>query len=424
MFDSKMDINALCGTIEERQGELFELLASLVKINSESHKSHGNEETLARYLDKLSRELGLDTEVYSPLSLEGFKELPDYMEGRGLESRYNLSAVWRGEKDENALMLMAHTDTVEIGDPLNWERDALSGEILDGKIFGRGACDDKYALATIIFVIKLLKELGFEPKKNLVFAAYCDEEYGGSHGALAAVLKDPCKMIVNMDGRENQIWHCGSGGGEFKYVYHTAAPADSAKTAATALPIVLDVIEGFAERRRAELRENRFYRDTIIPDTALRYMGIRAGNAGMDLGVGEVHFVYYTDKTKEEIYAELSELEAVLRERLLPLGLIGDGFKPATRFFHYVHSEPDTEEIRTMVEASKEAIGVEPIVCGSCLSDLSVISKYGSSHAFAYGCGRDFSKKGGAHQPNEFMECESLVRYAKVIAACVVRVLG
>jgi acetylornithine deacetylase/succinyl-diaminopimelate desuccinylase-like protein len=63
-------------------------------------------------------------------------------------------------------------------------------------------------------------------------------------------------------------------------------------------------------------------------------------------------------------------------------------------------------------------------VCGSCLSDLSVISKYGSSKAFAYGCGRDFSKKGGAHQPNEFMECDSLLRYAKTIAAYVVRVLG
>ena len=239
MSDFKMDINALCGKIEERQGELFELLSSLVKINSESHKSHGNEETLARYLATLCDGLGLESEVYSPLSLEGFKEHPDYMEGRGLESRYNLSAVWRGAENENALMLMAHTDTVEIGDRANWESDPLSGEIRDGMIFGRGACDDKYALATIIFVIKLLKEAGFEPKRNLVFAAYCDEEYGGSHGALAAVLKDPCKRIVNMDGRENQIWHCGSGGGEFKYIFHTKDCVDSAKPAAEALPRVL-----------------------------------------------------------------------------------------------------------------------------------------------------------------------------------------
>ncbi len=419
-----MNEQYICKLIEEKKEELFELLSSLVKINSESHKSNGNEENIARYISSLCERLGLESEVYSPLSLEGFTDHPDYMAGRGLENRYNVSAVWRGAVSENELMLMAHTDTVEIGDRANWESDPLSGEIKDGKIFGRGACDDKYALATIIFVIKLLKEIGFEPKKNLVFAAYCDEEYGGSHGALAAVLKDPCKKIVNMDGRENQIWHCGSGGGEFKYVYHTKDTADSARAAADAIPTVLGVLDEFASRRRAELKQNKFYAETIIPDTSLRYMGIRAGNAGMDLGVGEVHFIYYTDKTRDVIMSELSEMEKLLAERLLPLGIIGDGFKPATRFFHYVFAEPDCEEIKEMVEASEEAIGVTPTVCGSCLSDLSVISKYGSSKAFAYGCGRDFSKKGGAHQPNEFMECESLVRYAKTIATYVMRVLG
>ena len=410
--------------IEKRKDELFELLSSLVKINSESFKSHGNEENLARHIDSLCKSLGLESEVYSPLDIPDFENHPDYMEGRGLENRYNVSAIWKGSEDKNGLMLMAHTDTVGIGSLENWEGDPLSGEIKDGKIFGRGACDDKYALATILFVIKLLKEEGFTPKENLVFAAYCDEEYGGSHGALASVLKTPCERIVNMDGRENQIWHCGSGGGEFKYVYHTKDCVDSAKPAAEALPIVLEVIERFAENRRSELSKNKFYADTIIPKTALRYMGIRAGNAGMDLGVGEAHFVYYTDKSREEILAELSELEEILKERLAPLGIVGDGFKPATRFFHYVFSEPDTEYIKELVEASKEAIGVEPIVCGSCLSDLSVISKYGSKYAVAYGCGRDFSKKGGAHQPNEFMECDALVRYAKTIANYIIKVLG
>ncbi len=71
-------------------------------------------------------------------------------------------------------------------------------------------------------------------------------------------------------------------------------------------------------------------------------MGIRAGNNGMDLGVGELHFVYHTDKTKDEIYAELAEIEKELEKKLAPLGFIGDGFKPATRFFRYVHCEPDS----------------------------------------------------------------------------------
>ena len=54
-------------------------------------------------------------------------------------------------------MLMGHIDTVEIGDISNWDFDPLAGVIKDGKILGRGACDDKYALATVIFLLKLFQ---------------------------------------------------------------------------------------------------------------------------------------------------------------------------------------------------------------------------------------------------------------------------
>ena len=153
-----MNKNDIFNLIDERKEELFELLSSFIKINSESFKSHGNEEELARYVYDLCLELGLETELYSPLDLPDFDKLPDYLPGRGLENRYNVSGVWKGAEDKNELMLMAHTDTVEIGNPAYWESDPLSGEIKDGKIFGRGACDDKYGIATVLFVIKLLKE--------------------------------------------------------------------------------------------------------------------------------------------------------------------------------------------------------------------------------------------------------------------------
>ena len=420
-----MDTKRLLDMMDSRKEELFGLLTSLVQINSESFGDSGREEACVKYIEAFCRDLGLHSDVFSPLNLENFTEHPDYMPGRGLENRYNLVTRYPGAEDTDELLLMAHTDTVRIGDLANWEKEPLSGAVEDGKIFGRGACDDKYAIATVLFILKLLKEEGFVPKKNLVFAAYCDEEYGGSHGALASVLKYPAKRIVSMDGRENQIWHCGSGGGEMKYFFHTENTVDSAKNAAKALSVVIDTIEEtFAAKRRQELEENPFYKGTIIPQTALRYMGARAGNNGSDLGKGEVYFVFYTDKTKEEIYAELSEVEQILAQKLAPLGIVGDGFRPATRFFHYVFDRPDSEDIQLMLEASLEATGAAPIVCGSCLSDLSVISKYGSSRAFAFGAGRDFSKAGGAHQPNEYIECDKLIAYAKTIATYVLKVLG
>ena len=153
-------------------------------------------------------------------------------------------------------------------------------------------------------------------------------------------------------------------------------------------------------------------------------MGIKVGHAGMDLGRGEVHFIFYTVKTREEIKCELDELHLILSKKLAPLGLVVDGIVPNTRFFHYTATDQNDASITDLVSASEEAIGITPKVCGSCLSDLSVIGKYNTGAAFAYGCGRDFSLPGGAHQPNEFIECSDLLNFAKVIAAYVIKTLG
>lgn len=418
-----MDVKTLCDLIDASQNELFELLSSFIKINSENHRNSGNEEELARLIHKMCLELGMESDLYSPLDIEGFENHPDYLPDRNLENRYNVTSRWAGEQNEDCLMIMGHTDTVEFGDLKNWEFDPLSGEIKDGKIFGRGACDDKYALATALFLIKILKDNGFKPKKNLLFSAYSDEEHGGSHGALAAVLKYPCPKIVNMDGR-SEIWNVASGGQEAIYTYHTKNTVDSAKLAAEAIPVVMEEIGKFAENRKKELSVNRFYKGTIIPETSLRYMNVQAGKHGNDLGTGEIFFTYYTDKSKEEIYKEFEKLNDEICKKLEPMGIVGDGFKPRTRFFHYVYAEPDCEDIKNMVAAAKEAVGKDIRVCGSCLSDLSVISKYGSSNAFAFGAGRDFSLPGGAHQPNEYIECDSLVEFTKIIGAYILRTLG
>ncbi len=419
-----MNAEKLCALIDERRSELFELLGALIRINSENERYGGKEKELAEYIHNRCLALGLESTMFSPLELEGFTEHPDYIPNHHLENRPNVTARLRGTSDTDELMLMAHMDTMPVGDLSRWEGDPLSGELRDGKIYGRGACDDKYALAVVLFLIGLFKEQGFTPKKNLLFAAYVDEEYGGSHGALAAVLKDPCPRIISMDGREHQIWHCGAGGGELIYSFHTAKAVDSAKAAVDALPIVLEEIEKFADARKAELGKNPYFAGTRIPDTALRYMGVRAGNSGSDLGTGIVHFVFYTDKTKREIDAELAVIDRAIKKRFLPLGIIGDGFTPNTRFFHHVCCAPDSEDVLLLSQSAVEATGKAPLVCGSCLSDLSVISKYGSSRAFAFGAGRDFSQIGGAHQPNEFIACDELLDYTKTIATYILHVLG
>ena len=281
-----MDIQQIFALIDERKEELFALLSSLVKIDSQNFSSHGNEKEICEYIHSLCLGLGLQSAMYSPMELPGFADHPDYMPGHGLEDRYNVTAKWQGEQDENALMLMAHSDTVQFGDPANWKYPPTSGEIADGRIYGRGSGDDKSGIAVMLFLTKLLKEAGFRPKKNLLLNAYCDEEYGGSHGALAAVLRDPCERVANLDAAEDMLVHCATGGGEMKYHFHSKDPVDSSKSVARALSTVMDVLDIFAENRRKELENNRFYAGTVIPESSMRYIGVKCGENGQDLGIG------------------------------------------------------------------------------------------------------------------------------------------
>ena len=47
-----MDTNHICNLIDDNRNELFELLSSLIKINSESFSTNGNEINMAKRLER------------------------------------------------------------------------------------------------------------------------------------------------------------------------------------------------------------------------------------------------------------------------------------------------------------------------------------------------------------------------------------
>ncbi|MFP3897436.1 MAG: YgeY family selenium metabolism-linked hydrolase [Anaerolineales bacterium] len=56
------------------------------------------------------------------------------------------------------LLYDAHMDTVGVGEISNWQRDPFAGDIADGILYGRGACDMKGALAAMVYAAKALIE--------------------------------------------------------------------------------------------------------------------------------------------------------------------------------------------------------------------------------------------------------------------------
>jgi acetylornithine deacetylase/succinyl-diaminopimelate desuccinylase-like protein len=64
----------------------------------------------------------------------------------------NSVGVLRGTKPGSARRLLVdiHADTVEATSPKSWRRDPFGGELIDGKIYGRGSCDIKGGLASAL----------------------------------------------------------------------------------------------------------------------------------------------------------------------------------------------------------------------------------------------------------------------------------
>ncbi len=79
-----------------------------------------------------------------------------------------------------ALVLNSHTDHVDPGDPALWSSPPYAGEIVDGKIVGRGACDIKGPLAVQIFSMAALIRNGERPLRDVVFSGVVQEEIGGA----------------------------------------------------------------------------------------------------------------------------------------------------------------------------------------------------------------------------------------------------
>ncbi len=402
--------------IERDKNELFEILSSLIKINSESFASYGNEEECAKFLEGIFKDIGCETDLYSPLSIPNFEEHPDYLFGRELKNRLNCTGVIPGKSHGKKLMLAAHIDTVQIGNESNWSFPPLSGEVKDGKIFGRGSCDDKYGLAAMIFIVKKMKELRIQLDYDLFLTGYCDEEYGGGNGSLAAALKYPCDDYLNLDGREYEIWESGIGGGELNFGINTKNPVNNCSNAYKGINLVVSELEKFRERRMEEIDATPSFEGSVIVKDAVRIMNVSVGSSGgTDMGRGIIFITYYTNKAEKEINEELDMIKENVKEKFEELDLLPLEITKRTRFFHYVKAEQNNP-ITALVKKCGEENGLNLNVVGACLSDLPMFKLYGSPRSISFGMGAAFSREGGSHQANEYMECDKLVAYTKTLA--------
>ena len=70
----------------------------------------------------------------------------------------------------------AHVDTVDAGDRAQWSFDPFGPRVSDGKVWGRGAADQKAGLACMVHAGRIIRELGLGRDLTLLFIGSVQEE--------------------------------------------------------------------------------------------------------------------------------------------------------------------------------------------------------------------------------------------------------
>jgi acetylornithine deacetylase/succinyl-diaminopimelate desuccinylase-like protein len=107
----------------------------------------------------------------------------------------------RARAANESIMITPHFDTVPIGS--GWKYNPLGGQIAGGKLYGRGASDDKCNLTCAMEAVRSLVEDRVPIKRDIIMAATVDEETGSRYGIIPLlekkILKPQVALILDSD---------------------------------------------------------------------------------------------------------------------------------------------------------------------------------------------------------------------------------
>lgn len=158
-------------------------LAALVRIPSVT----AEEDAIAANLADRLEALGMEVELFHPNPAD--IRADDAWPGEEVE-RTTLPVVLGrvGRPGGMRVILTGHTDVVPPGDPATWSGDPFSAEVRDGRLFGRGACDMKGGVASILGAVRALGASGaLERLQGELLVAFVPSEEDGGQGTLAAI---------------------------------------------------------------------------------------------------------------------------------------------------------------------------------------------------------------------------------------------
>lgn len=338
--------------------------------------------------------------------------------------RPNVVGIVEGRGPGRTLMFEGHTDVVTAGDSAGWSFDPFSGDIVDGRLLGRGSADMKSGLAAMIHAARAVELAGFDGR--ILLGALADEE-GMMMGAKYFATHQATRLApAGIDG----VIVCEPEGGEICAVAKGAIRLSVEFTGVMAhgamphqgrnpLPAVASFIIGIGELERQlseEFGEHRhlgllYLTPTVLAAGDPAQLNVIPAVAGVYLDIrtipGVDHRILLT------LIEELAETIAADTELTTRIEVIDD--RPP------VDTPQDAPVVEALASAHRAVTGSKAVFGGvPGTTDGTILTRDAGLDTVVYGPGGKWI----AHQADEFVEVSDIVTCARVYAKAAQIFLG
>ncbi|MAZ23005.1 acetylornithine deacetylase/succinyl-diaminopimelate desuccinylase family protein [Roseovarius sp.] len=415
--------------IEARREDLIALTQDLIRIPTLNPPGRHYRD-ICDYLDRRLLHAGFETELIRATGTPGDSDK---------YPRWNIVARRAGKHPGDCVHFNSHTDVVEVGH--GWTTDPFGGEVIDGRIYGRGACDMKGGLAASIIAAEVFIDLCPDFSGAIEISGTADEESGGFGGVAYLAERgyfDPARVQhviipepLNKDrvclGHRGVWWAEIETRGE---IAHGSMPF-LGDCAVRHMGAVLDEMERSLfpalARKRSEM--------PVVPEGArqstLNINSIHGGEPEQEADYTGLPSPCVPDRCRMVvdrrflIEENIDEVQAEITDLLDRIGASRANFDYGLRELHRVlpsMTDRDAPIVTSVARAVEEVMGRAPdFVVSPGTYDQKHIDRIGRlKNCIAYGPGiLDL-----AHKPDEYVGIDDMVEAAQVMALSLHDLLG
>ncbi|MCZ4255286.1 acetylornithine deacetylase/succinyl-diaminopimelate desuccinylase family protein [Sulfitobacter sp. G21635-S1] len=408
--------------ISAKRDDLIALTRDLIRIPTLNPPGR-DYRLICEYLDNRLRKHGFETELIRATGTPGDSDK---------YPRWNIVARREGTRPGDCIHFNSHTDVVEVG--AGWTFDPFGGDIADGKIYGRGACDMKGGLAASIIAAEAFIETHPDFAGAIEISGTADEETGG-YGGVAYLAEqgyfNPSRVqhvIIPEPLNKDRIC-LGHRGGWWAEI------ETKGEIAHGAMPFLGDCA---VRHMGAVLQE---FEDKLFPAMAARYTDMPVVPEGARQSTMNINSIHGGEAEPEEGFTGLQahcvpdSCRIVIDRRFLieePLDQVRsevmdllEGLRATRANFDFELTERnsvlpsmtdrDAPVVRTVADAIEQVMGKAPEYVASPGSyDQKHIDRIGTlKNCIAYGPG----VLELAHKPDEWIGIDDMIDSAMVMGA-------